>query len=250
MYFCYVDESGDTGIHDPKTPETSGSPYFILAAILIHSNKWKTTLDIIKNFRKQLAAKAYIPYDTEFHCAELIDPRKISVFKQISVAERWDLIRQFAETIGIKANFKIIAVVIDKKNSTLSPENYLTSSITKLYQAYDELLRIEKENGIVLFDRANEKAATTHVRRLMGTGSSGQSIPGIHIGGVIEDPIYRISTDSAFIQAADVVAYTLKEHEFPITSRKKFNADRIFKNMLLPNCIKSTLADESGIIRA
>jgi len=250
MYFCYVDESGDAGKFDLQKPDSSGSSYFILVGILVHSNKWKASLDIIKNFRKSLAARAYMPYDVEFHCTELIDPRKISVFKQISVPERWDLIRQYAEIIGKHANFSIIAVVINKKVSPLLPENYFTNAITMLYQAFDEFLRKEKENGIVLFDRANEKTATTHVRKLMGTGSSGQSIPGVHIGWIIEDPIYRVSSDSSFVQAADVVAYTLKEQEFPITSRKKFNADRIFKNLLLSNCVNSTLAGEDKIIRA
>ena len=190
-----------------------------------------------------------MPYDVEFHCAELIDPRKISVFKQISVPERWDLIRQYAEIIGKYANFKIITVVINKKVSPLLPENYFTGAITMLYRAFDEFLRREKENGIVLFDRANEKTATTHVRKLMGTGSSGQSIPGVHIDWIIEDPIYRVSSDSSFVQAADVVAYALKEQEFPITSRKKFNADRIFKNLLLNNCVSSTFAGEDKVIR-
>ena len=134
--------------------------------------------------------------------------------------------------------------------SPLLPENYFTGAITMLYRAFDEFLRREKENGIVLFDRANEKTATTHVRKLMGTGSSGQSIPGVHIDWIIEDPIYRVSSDSSFVQAADVVAYALKEQEFPITSRKKFNADRIFKNLLLNNCVSSTFAGEDKVIRA
>ena len=250
MYFCYVDESGDPGRYNPENPENSGSPYFILAGLLVHADKWKSSLDVIKGFRRQLAAQAYIPYDTEFHCAEMIDPRKIGVFKQIGMPDRWSLIRQFAETIGKKIASRVIAITINKKNSTLASEDYFTSAITKLYQAYDEFLRAEKENGIVLFDRANEKATTTHVRKLMSTGSSGQTIQGVRIERVIEDPIYRISTDSSFIQAADVVAYSLKEQEFPLAARKKFNADRIFRNTLGDNCIRSTLAEKDGIIRA
>lgn len=46
-----------------------------------------------------------------------------------------------------------------------------------------------------------------------------------------------------------MIAYTLKEQEFPVSSRKKFNADRIFKSMLLHGCVKSTYACEDGIVR-
>ena len=81
----------------------------------------------------------------------------------------------------------------------------------------------------------------------MGTGSVEDFTPGIKINQVIEDPIFRVSADSIFIQAADVIAYTLKEKEFPQTSRKKYNADRIFTNKLKKVCYCSSIVNE-GII--
>ncbi len=179
----------------------------------------------------------------------MIDPHKIKEFTQISVKDRWMLIEEFAETIGRHKTFSIITIVIDKTKSALNPAEYLTTVITKLYQAFDQFLKIEKQNGIVLFDRANEKVIHTHVRKLLGTGSSGVTIPGIRIGWVIEDPIFRVSADSIFIQAADVIAYTLKEQEFPQGSRRKFQADKIFNKKLKDSCFLSQIAEVDGIIR-
>lgn len=250
MYFCYVDESGDCGMYDASKPEKTGSPYFILCGIIIHSSKWKLSLGVLKNFRQLLARESYLPYDVEFHCAEMIDPHKIKEYRSISVPDRWKLIERYAETIGQYGAFSIINVVIDKKNSRLEPTNYLTTSVTKLYQAFDEFLKAEKQNGILFFDRANEKHINTHVRKLLGTGASGETIPDIRIGWVIEDPIFRVSSDSIFVQSADVIAYTLKEKEFPQASRKKFQADRIFMRKLGNVCFKSQIADDDGIIRA
>lgn len=249
MYFCYVDESGDCGRFDIDNPEKTGSPYFVLSALIVPAEKWKFSLDVLKSFRKKIAAQAYLPYDIEFHCAEMIDPHKIKEFTQISVKDRWMLIEEFAETIGQHKPFSIITVVIDKVKSTLNPDEYLTTVITKLYQAFDQFLKNEKQNGILLFDRANEKVIHTHVRKLLGTGSSGVTIPGVRIGWVIEDPIFRVSADSIFIQAADVIAYTLKEQEFPQGSRRKFQADRIFNKKLRASCFMSQITDEDGIIR-
>jgi len=82
MYFCYVDESGDPGMHDVKTPDKTGSKYFILSALIIDADKWKAGLDSIKSFRRQLAAQSYLNYDVEFHCAEMIDPRKTTAYNQ------------------------------------------------------------------------------------------------------------------------------------------------------------------------
>ena len=76
MYFCYVDESGDYGEYVPGVEKT-GSPYFILAGLVIHSSKWRMGLDSLKAFRKDIAKQAYLDYDVEFHCAEMINPRRI-----------------------------------------------------------------------------------------------------------------------------------------------------------------------------
>ncbi len=138
----------------------------------------------------------------------------------------------------------------ERKVSDLSVSEYLTTAITRLYQALDEFLTLYNANGIVFFDRANEKHITTHVRKLLGTGASGESIPGVKLSKVIEDPVFRISADSMFIQATDVIAYTLKEKEFPQGSRKKYQAHKIFQRKLSNICFISKYGNEEGIIKA
>ncbi len=170
-------------------------------------------------------------------------------FTSISVADRWKLMEEYAETIGQNAAFTLITVVIDKTKSGLQPEDYLTTAVTKLYQAFDEFLKANGSNGILFFDRANERHINTHVRKLLGTGASGETVPGVRIGWVIEDPIFRVSSDSMFIQSADVAAYTLKEKEFPQAFRQKHQAHKIFARKLSTICFQSKIADEDGIIR-
>lgn len=250
MYFCYVDESGDCGLYDANKPDKTGSKFFILAGIVVAANKWKISLETMKAFRKKIAREGSLPYHIEFHCAEMIDPHKVKEFTQISVPARWKLMEEYAETLGQNAAFSLITVVIDKAKSSLKPEEYLTTAVTKLYQAYDEFLKMNETNGILFFDRANEKHINTHVRKLLGTGASGESIPDIRIGWVLEDPIFRISSDSMFIQSADLAAYTLKEKEFPQASRQKHQAHKIFNRKLTSIVFKSIIADDDGIIRA
>jgi hypothetical protein len=250
MYFCYVDESGDAGVHDASRPEKSGSRYFILAGLIVPAKNWKASLDVLKSFKKRIAHQGFLPYDVEFHCSELIDPHKIKEYTTIPTKDKWMLIEEFAETIGLHGSFNIISVVIDKTITTIAPAEYLTEALTKMYVAFDEFLKGKEDNGLLLFDRASERHISTHARKLLGTGSSGVTIPGVRIGWIIEDPIFRISADSIFIQSADVIAYSLKEKEFPVTAKKKYNADRIFARQLLGRCFRSSLGDENGIIRA
>lgn len=250
MYFCYVDESGDCGAYDASRPDKTGSKYFILSALIVPANKWKISLDTLKAFRKKIAREGFLNYDVEFHCAEMIDPHKVLAFTEISVKDRWGLIEKYAEVVGQNTAFKVLGVVIDKSTSSLTPDQYLTTCITKLYQAFDEFLKGAQTNGMVFFDRASEKNINTHVRKLLGTGASGETITGARIGWVLEDPIFRISSDSIFIQTVDMIAYTLKEKEFPQASRRKFQADRIFSRKLSAILFKSIVSDEDGIIRA
>lgn len=173
MYFCYVDESGDCGMHDPLNPDKTGSKFFILAGVIVSSEKWKISLETLKAFRKKKAREGYLPYDVEFHCSEMIDPHKIRAYTHISIPERWKLIEEFADIIGSSGVFHLVTVVIDKSKSKLSPEKYLTTAITKLYQGFDDFLKNKESNGILFFDRANETVLNTHVRKLLGTGASG-----------------------------------------------------------------------------
>jgi len=248
MYFCYVDESGDCGKYDSQNEKKSGSKYFIITGIIVAANRWRISLETFKAFRKKIAREAYLPYHVEFHCAELIDPHKVKEYTQINVPDRWKLVSEYADVIGQNGALSIISVIIDKTKTALEPSEYLTTSITALYKSFDEFLKTKELNGILFFDRANEKHINTHVRKLLGTGASGEIVPDVRIGWVIEDPIFRVSTDSMFIQSADVVAYTLKEMAFPQGSRKKFHADRIFTNKLSNRCFKSKDSDELGIV--
>jgi hypothetical protein len=151
--------------------------------------------------------------------------------------------------IGQNKAFKIFLVSIDKRKSELIASEYLPTGITMLYQAFDEFLRKEQTKGMILFDRGNEHQITTHVRKLLGTGAGSETVHGVRIGEVIEDPIFRVSADSMFIQSTDVIAYSYKEKEFPQASRQKHQAHKIFERKLSEICFRSNISGEDGIIR-
>jgi hypothetical protein len=249
MYFCYVDESGDCGAHDPDNVQRTGTPYFIVTGVFVAASKWKHSLLELKAFRRKIAREGFLHYDVEFHCAEMIDPHKVKAFTSISVAERWMLLEEYAQVIGRNTTFRIIAVVIDKRKTTLLPSEYLAAAITALYKSFDAFLKSQESFGLVFLDRANENKIHSLARKLMGTGANGETIPAVSITRIVEDPIFRVSHDSFFVQSADLVAYSLKEKEFPIASRKKFHADRIFKNQLAMRVFASEDSDPDGIIR-
>lgn len=249
MFFCYVDESGDPGKYDANNVAGSGSRFFIMAGLVVNAGTWRPTFNTIRKFRKCLSDEAYLDTDIEIHCAEIVDPRRMAVLRRLSVSERWDIIRRFAELIGERTDCKLIVILIDKATSKVTQEHYLTTAITSLYEAFDAFLKEAGAQGMVFFDRTNEKPVTAHARKLTGTGVTGKDECSNIIKFMIEEPVYLVSSASYFIQAADTVAYTFKEQEFPNASRKKYNADRIFKNMLSRCCWAPPGAGKDGIIR-
>ncbi|CAM4052233.1 Protein of unknown function [Pedobacter westerhofensis] len=249
MYFLYVDESGDAGKFDSSNLTKTGSPYLIYTGLVVHDAQWNQTLNTIKNFRKKIAKESFVSYNQEFHCAEMIDPRKIGAFTQISVPDRWKLIEEYCDLIGKVVKSSIIAAVLNKETSLLKPEEYTIAMITKLYQSFNHFLLQKKERGLVFFDRANERKISSHVRKLLGTNVTDRPLEIEQIDCILEDPVYKASSDSMLIQSADVVAYTVKEKEFPRAARKKFDADLIFDRKLLANCYNSHVSDNDGIIR-
>jgi hypothetical protein len=44
MFFCYTDESGDTGAFNASEPEKSGTEYFILRVLLLRTEGGKKHL--------------------------------------------------------------------------------------------------------------------------------------------------------------------------------------------------------------
>lgn len=61
MVLVYYDKSGDDGY-----PQYS-SPIFVLTAIYIRAEVWKTSFSQIQDFRKTLLEKHGLPVKTEMH---------------------------------------------------------------------------------------------------------------------------------------------------------------------------------------
>ena len=66
---------------------------------------------------------------------------------------------------------------------------------------------------------------------------------------VIEDIVHRQSSTSYFIQTVDIIAYLLKNKEYPKGGAKKYNLDLLF-DLLDPILLKTaSVKDAQGIVR-
>lgn len=228
MYILYVDESGDTGHFHPDSSNT-GTPYFILAGLIISVEKWHDSLILLKNSRTLIAKNYHFPYVEEIHCSELINRNK-KAYNQISKKDSWDIIYDFSRAISNIPEAHILTAVIDKKTSNINNEDYLKVVITDLYSQFQEFLDSKASYGIVVLDKVNNNKVSVIVRQIMETTGERKGVR--KINRIIEDPLLKDSAGSHFVQAADTIAYTLKESLFPNGSAKKFQSNQIFNKTL------------------
>jgi len=78
------------------------------------------------------------------------------------------------------------------------------------------------------------------------TGTPTKNIP---IDRIIEDPFFKSSDQSYFIQLADFCSYSLLRRENPLASKTKYGLDRAFTGLTPILVSQASRHDPEGIIR-
>ncbi len=248
MYFFYIDESGNPG----KTK--------LYSAIGIHSSVWQTALNTLVDSRKFLNNVYAINPRKEFHATKLLngrgnysDTHKLTEEEQLLVAKYL-----FTRLVNIP-RVRILNAYGPDYNAMLTLE-YLLNRINTLAES-------EKEEVKLFFDEGNEKKIISLSRKMRrynpipsaspdGWGKSeefvsqsGHSYKNMPTVNIIEDPDFRHSSDSYFIQLADLIAYAIYRKEEP-TPKFINNGFSSYFKIIEPVFVKrASKKDPYGIIR-
>src|SRR5205807_1541322 len=84
---------------------------------------------------------------------------------------------------------------------------------------------------------------------MYGQWSSGQATQNIPLDHILEDPIFKKSHSSYFIQLADFCAYALLRRELPLLSKAKYGLHLGFERLLPILATECNRKDPHGIIR-
>lgn len=244
----YVDESGDPGSAYGSTE------YFILSGLILNYKCWYKKLELLKRMRKYFKIKYKIGLTVEIHAKELLRIGSIKSYRKISKAQRMRLLNEYAAFIPKLFNDCLIINVCLKKGEFTAGTDFQALAFGRLINAYNSFLTGTADEGIIIADESNEKSLRTLIRKLrvynpLMSDQTGEMC-NAKIDRVIEDIFFRKSDSSYFIQTADVIAYLLKNKEFPKGSGQKYNLDRLF-SYLEPILFKQVSgADDYGIMRS
>jgi hypothetical protein len=205
MYISYFDESGDDGY-----PATS-SELFVLASLYFHYSVWKENYQATLSFRRELKKRWDFPVKMEFHTKEFLADKN-PYHGKYNADERKQILLEYCDFVST-LKFKIIAVVIDKTRIKRPKYAVLKKSLTYNIQRIENDLSVPGHEGhfLIITDegRVNQMRETARaIQRFNYIPSVIHPVPyRKEITRLIEDPLPKPSSQSYFIQIADMIAF-------------------------------------------
>lgn len=128
-----------------------------------------------------------------------------------------------------------------------------------LLNRVNRTLKAWGSRAVLVCDQGKEISYTRLVRRMYIYNpipsqygqwlDSGQKWKNIPLERIVEDPFFKDSAQSYFIQLVDFAAYALLRRENPLPSKTRYGIDQAF-NLLTPILVReATRKDPDGIIR-
>lgn len=253
MYLMYVDESGDCGIL--KSPTC----YFVLTGLIIHELRWRQYLEELITFRKMLKVRFGLKLREEFHAAGfLVRPGELARIKR---NDRLAMVRAYADKLASLTDMSLINIVVDKdkKNPSFDVFNMAWCA---LIQRFENTISRHNfpgpsnsdEKGMIFCDHTDDKKLIQLLRQLHRYNPVpnqpifGPGYRDLPLTYIIEDPSFRDSLHSYFVQAVDLVAFLLYQRLAPNIYMKRKSGQNYFNRLSPILCLHASSVDPHGIV--
>lgn len=253
MYLMYVDESGDCGLVNSPTR------YFVLTGLVVHELRWQAYADQLVAFRRQMRQQFGLRLREELHAAALIT--RPGELVRIKRHNRLTIIRSFADEIASMGDVNMINVVVDKQGKPMEYDVFAVAWKT-LVQRFENTLSRHNfagpanpdERGMIFPDHTDDKKLTGLLRQMRrynpiphqaSVGSGYRNMP---LVSIIEDPSFRDSLHSYFIQAVDLGAFLLYQRLAPSAYMRRKSGQNFFQRLDPILCKVASKSDPHGIV--
>lgn len=220
MFFLYADESGDSGLINSPTR------YYVLSGIIIHELSWNNWLGVMQNMRQRFKQSYGLKMNEEIHSSPfLTNPGALA---RIPKHIRLTILREVLDTIASTPGTNVFAVVVDKTKHVNNSTDVFELAWKAFIQRFENTLNCNnfkgpqnsQDFGLVITDNTNDfklRKILRKMRRFNPIPSMYTNLPTryLQLISVTEDPVSRDSAHSLFIQAADVVSFSVYQHFAP-----------------------------------
>ncbi len=235
VYLIYVDESYD-------------QTHYAYSAVFVPIDKWNNIFQQIHSWRQDLYKKHGIDTSKEIHSTEFI-AGKGSPSANRDKDFRAAVFNSFLKTIETFQGIQLINGITSNK---LFHETLFEYIVTRI----NNTLKYRSAYGILICDEGNENKLVAMIRKMKKANPVwSQFSENVQIDNkidrIIEDPLFKTSKSSYFIQIADIVAFSLLRNEHPIPNNTHFLVKSAFDNLdktLLKQVFKKD-PKKKGIVR-
>lgn len=236
MHFIYIDDSGERNIR-------------IYSAIAVPAMYWNETFQNIKAWRSMLKKDHGIPMNYELHATKFVRGKGRGA---PGLERRSAIFNSAFDLLNKQKGLGIFNVCFDNRNSERAFERLL-NRINRTMAAKNSYAHLICDEGdeakyVKMYRRMR---ITNHIPSRYGVWEeSGQHTENIPLDRIIEDPAFKKSDESYFIQMADFVAYGLLRRELVTGSGNPHDIHLAFDRLSTNRCVlAANRKDPMGVIR-
>ena len=238
MYLIYCDESGDE-----KT--------IVYSALAIYVAHWQNAFQRLRQFRYDLSVSDSIPVTTEFHAWKFVSGRGNLGDQIVTKQRRNAIFRNALEVITTLPDARLYNAVF--------PALLAEEAFEALLESINQSMRVINSHAMIIFDAGHEAMYTRLARKRQIFYPVSDQIAAVTEPNrarmtdqerILEDPFYKSSDQSYFIQMADFCSYALLRRENPLESRNRYQLNTAFALLAPILALESNPEDTEGIIRA
>jgi hypothetical protein len=275
--FFYIDESFN-------------ADKFCLSAIAIRHTEWRECFERVRQHRRFLKNDHGVFLRKEIHAQEFVNGRGRVADRVIGKHDRSRIFEGLLKLVAQLPSVFVINICLDvkgRKNVQLDAWDRLMNRIERTLVGFEEVelplrrnlvaslpaeypeatrqqlefrLNLFRARAVIVADEGREREITRALRKMgvynpipsrIGTWDDGSRTKNVPVERVIEDPVFKKSHQSYFIQLADSVAYSLLKREtVPTPNAKRYGIDKMFEDTLAGVCWKkASRFDPLGIVR-
>ncbi len=217
MYLVYV-------VDDPRDEHLC-----VFSALAVSSDHWRDAFSMGREFRRNLKDRDGIFVHTEFHAWKFVSGRGRLGNVIVPKGRRCQIFKDALRLVATLPGVRLFNAVFPARAEERAFGRLLNRS-HRTMEAWDS-------RAILICDQGKETVYTRLTRRmgvynpipsLYGTWPGTGRTRNIPIERILEDPFFKRSDQSYFIQLVDFCAHALLRRERPLPSKTRYGLDLAF----------------------
>lgn len=213
-----------------------------MAAVAVPASNWKECFSSVRDWRRSLKLSDNILVTRELHATEFVSGRGRLGPQIVTKYRRSQIFHSAFEMMNSTPSLRVFSACRSDH-----PEWVYERMITRIHKTMEAW----DSHALIICDEGKESEYTRLSRKLSTYNpiSVGPYTNNVATKRIIEDPFFRKSDKSYFIQLADFCAYALLRREKRLPSKDKYGIHTAFDR--LKNVVVREVAprDPMGIIR-